>query len=263
MLKSMLALAKMQFKQYTTYKSNFYLFTLNRVVEVLVYIFVWKSIYNQSGDAGGLSIHELVTYYVLTATLKPFALWGINEDIAYSIRNGQINRELLNPLTYFQYCFGINIGEMGYGFVIAVATFIVCSLIWTATMPVSIIYFILFVILMLLGVPIIFFIQMIVGTFGCYSSSIWGMEILKNAIISIFSGIIAPITLFPEWFQKISNILPFKDIIYTPINIWLGNITTSEIIFIMLKQILWGVILYLVARTFFNYSIKKITINGG
>lgn len=40
MLKTMLALAKMQFKDYNVYKSNFYLFTLNRLVEVIVYIFI-------------------------------------------------------------------------------------------------------------------------------------------------------------------------------------------------------------------------------
>ena len=41
MLKTMMQLAKMQFTQYTIYKSNFYLFTLNRIVEIVVYIFVW------------------------------------------------------------------------------------------------------------------------------------------------------------------------------------------------------------------------------
>ena len=44
MLKSIMALGKMQFKQYNIYKSNFYLFTLNRIVEVVVYIFVWQAI---------------------------------------------------------------------------------------------------------------------------------------------------------------------------------------------------------------------------
>ena len=48
MLKSMLALGKMQFNQYNIYKSNFYLFTLNRIVETVVYIFVWQAIYNQT-----------------------------------------------------------------------------------------------------------------------------------------------------------------------------------------------------------------------
>lgn len=104
---------------------------------------------------------------------------------------------------------------------------------------------------------------MIVGTVGFYSSSIWGMQVLRKSIISIFSGIIAPITLFPEWFQKISNILPFKELIYTPINIWLGKIEINEIWFILVKQIIWGVILYIIAKLFFNHAVKKLTINGG
>ena len=60
MLKTMLALAKMQFKDYNVYKSNFYLFTLNRLVEVIVYIFIWQAIYNQTGSAGGLDRKSVV-----------------------------------------------------------------------------------------------------------------------------------------------------------------------------------------------------------
>lgn len=263
MLRTMLGLAKMQFNQYNIYKSNFYLWTLNRVIEVIVYIFVWQAIYNQTGDAGGFTISQLVTYYILTASIRPIALFSINSDIAHSIRNGKINKELLNPITYFQYCFGINLGEMAFALLIGIATFVICSILWTISLPVNFASFILFVIVIMLGIPLTFFIEVIVGTVGFYSSSIWGMEILKDSIISIFSGMIAPIALFPMWFQKIANILPFKDLIYTPINIWLGQVPTNEIIFVILKQLIWTIILYVIAKIFFNYSIKKITINGG
>lgn len=70
MLKSMLALGKMQFNQYNIYKSNFYLFTLNRIVEIVVYIFVWQAIYYQTGDAGGYTINQMITYYILVFTLS-------------------------------------------------------------------------------------------------------------------------------------------------------------------------------------------------
>ena len=263
MLKSMIALAKMQFKQYSIYKSNFYLFTLNRVVEVIVYIFVWQAIYQQTGNAQGFSISQMVTYYILVVTLGPVALWGINEDMSQSIRTGKINKELLNPITYFQYYFGVNIGELAFATVTGIATFIVCSLIWGVSLPISLANFALFILVVLLGVPITFFLQMIVGTAGFYTNSIWGMQILRKSIISIFSGMIAPITLFPNWFQNLANILPFKELIYTPISIWLGQIPANEIFFIVIKQIIWGVILYLIARVFFNHAVKKITINGG
>ena len=74
MLKTMLELGKIHFKEYTIYKSNFYLFTLNRIVEVIVYIFVWQAIYMQTGDAGGYTIEEMVTYYILVVTLSSIVL---------------------------------------------------------------------------------------------------------------------------------------------------------------------------------------------
>lgn len=263
MLKTMIQLAKMQFNQYTIYKSNFYLFTLNRIVEIVVYIFVWQAIYNQTGNAGGFTISQMVTYYILAIAFSSIATWGINEIMAHSIRNGQINKELLNPITYFQYYFGINLGELAFAVLIGIATFVLCAIFWELAIPVSFLDFILCILVIILGIPITFFIQMIVGTIGFYTNSIWGMQILRKAIIQIFSGIIAPISLFPLWFQNLSKFLPFKELIYTPINIWLGQVSYNEIVFIVIKQILWGIILYIVAKSFFNYAVKNITINGG
>ena len=263
MLISMITLAKMQFKQYNIYKSNFYLWTLNRLVEVVVYIFVWQAIYDQTAISGGFELSQMITYYILVASISSFACWGINEEMAYSIRSGNINKELLNPISYFKYYFGMNLGEMAFAIVVGFATFVICSVLWPVTLPVNVWYFIMFFIVMILGIPVTFFLQMIVGTVGFYSSSIWGMQILRKAVISIFSGMIAPITLFPNWFQRLSDILPFKDLIYTPINIWLGQISANEILFVIVKLIIWGILLYFIAKTFFNHAVKKVTINGG
>lgn len=263
MLKTMLELGKIHFKEYTIYKSNFYLFTLNRLVEVVVYIFVWQAIYTQIGNAGGFTIEQMITYYILVVSLSSIAMWGINEDMSHAIKSGKINKELLSPISYFKYYFGIYLGEIAFAIPVSVATFILCSIFWQIAMPAGTINLILFLLVIILILPISFFIQMIIGTVGFYTNSIWGMQILRKSIISIFSGLIAPLTLFPEWFQKIANILPFKEFIYTPINIYLGRIPLNEIVFIMLKLIAWIAILYLIAKIFFNHAVKNITVNGG
>lgn len=180
MLKTMIQLAKMQFNQYNIYKSNFYLFTLNRIVEIIVYIFVWQAIYNQTGNAGGFTISQMITYYILATAFSSIALWGMNATMGHSIRNGQINKELLNPLSYFQYYFGMNLGELSFAVVVGVATFIICAIFWRVTLPSNLIYFALSILVMLLGIPTTFFIQMIIGTAGFYTNSIWGMKILKK-----------------------------------------------------------------------------------
>lgn len=251
MLKSMLALGKMQLNQYNIYKSNFYLFTLNKIVEVVVYIFVWQAIYNQTGEAGGFSLTQMVTYYILVISLSCIATWGVNEDMAHSIRNGKINKELLNPISYFKYYFGINLGELAFALIVGTATFIICSIFWGISLPISITNFLLFILVVILGIPITFFLQMIVGITGFYTSSIWGMQILRKSTISIFSGIIAPISLFPAWFQNLANILPFKELIYTPINIWLGQISRRRNIFCSNKTSYMGNYFILCSKNIF------------
>lgn len=263
MLRNWIQLAKMRIKEYFSYPSNFFLFTLNRIVEVVVYIFVWFAIYAQTGEINGYSIDEISTYYILVVTLVAIALWGINEDIAYSIQKGQVNRELLNPISYFNYYFGVELGEMGFGVLTSIATFIVCGIFWKVLLPSSLFNFIMFIIVVLLIIPISFFIQMIIGLCGFYTNSIWGMQILRKSIVSIFSGLIAPLTMFPIWFQKITDILPFKEFIYTPIQIYLGRMGSMEILLVIVKQLIWIGILYIVTKLFFKKAIKNVTINGG
>lgn len=263
MLASLCKIAHLYLKEYLQYKSNFFLFTFNRIIEVAVYIFVWFAIYAQTGQIEGFTINEMATYYILVVSLVPLSLWGINEDIAYSIRKGNIARELLNPISYFQYYFGTFIGEMTFGIMVAIATFLICSIFWTVVLPANIGNVFFFILMLLFNMPIAFFIQMIIGTCGFYTNAIWGMQILRKSVISIFSGLIAPLSMFPLWFQNIANILPFKEFIYTPINVYLGRIDGIEILWVIGKQLIWIGILYVIARCFFNHSVKKITIHGG
>ncbi len=263
MLSKLIALSSMHRKEYKMYKSNFFLFTLNRLVQVVVYIFVWQAIYNQTGNSGGLSIEQMVTYYILIVSLAPIATWTINEDIAYSIRNGQIQKELLSPISYFKYYFGIYIGELRFALVVGTAILIICSILWKMVAPASILNLLFAILLIILEIPILYFFQLIIGIIGFYTNSIWGMEILKDAIISIFSGMIAPLTLFPNWFQQIANLLPFKEIVYTPVYLYLGQIELDTIWILIIKQIIWIILLYIIAKAFFKHAVKKVTVNGG
>lgn len=263
MLSKLWALAKMHIKRYNMYPSNYYLFTINRIVEVIVYIFVWQAIYSQTGNSGGMPIEQMITYYILMISIVSIVTWGINEDMAKSIRNGQIQKELLTPISYLQYYFGIYIGEVIFAAIIGILAFIVCVIIWGVIPPASFLNLILFFVLIIIGLPITYFLQAIIGIVGFYTNSIWGMQILRKSIIYIFSGVIAPISLFPEWFQTISNFLPFKELVYTPIQIYLGQFPMEQIGLIILKQIIWGIILYLIAKIFFNHAVKQVTVNGG
>ena len=210
-----------------------------------------------------MNIEQMSTYYILSISIALMVEWGIDAQIGNSIRKGQVNRELLNPISYFQYYFGIKLGETAYLGIIGLGAFIICSIIFGVVFPTNIFNFISFIIVILINIIVLFFIDIIIGMCAFYTNMIWGMTVLRKAIITIFSGLIAPITLFPIWFQNISKILPFQEFIYTPVSIYMGMLSKQEVIFTFGKQIIWGVILYITAKLFYNKAIKNITINGG
>ncbi len=263
MIKKIWAIAKQNAKEGLYYRFDLLLYIFNYIVEITVYIFVWLAIYNSGNQIVDMSFKEITTYYILVISLNPIIFWGINEIMGNAIREGEIIRELLNPISYFNYYFGIRIGELIESIIVGVLTFIICSLIFDVLLPSSFLNLIFFMILIALAVVIVYFFELILGITAFYTDSIWGIEMFKRATLSIFSGAIAPIILFPEYLQKIVNLLPFKDCIYTPINIYFGKLETIETIQVIFKQCIWIIILYVIAKILFKKSIKNITVNGG
>lgn len=263
MISKIWSIARQNAKEGLYYRFDLLLYIFNFIVEITVYIFIWLAIYNNGNQILDMSFEKVTTYYILVISLSPIINWGINEIMGEAIREGEILRELLNPISYFNYYFGIRIGELIESAIVGILTFAICSLLFGILLPAGIINFLLFITVIILAVVVVYFFELIIGMTAFYTNSIWGVEIFKRAVLSIFSGMIAPIELFPKFLQEIANILPFKDCIYTPISIYFGELNKIEIVQVLLKQCIWISIFYLMAKILFSKAVKNITVNGG
>lgn len=263
MISKILAIAKQEIKDDTYYRFDFILYVFNFIIQITIYIFIWLAIYENGGQISDMTFEELTTYYVLVVSLDPIIAWGINEIMGRAIRDGEILRELLNPISYFGYYFGIKIGELIYSVGVGLLTFVICSLLFGVLLPRGILNFLFFLIVIVLAVVVVYFFELIIGMIAFYTNAIWGVEVFKRAVLNIFTGMIAPITLFPEFLQKIASFLPFKECIYTPINIYFGKLDNIEIMQVILKQCAWILVLYIIAKIIFKRAVRNITVNGG
>lgn len=263
MISKILAIAKQDAREGLYYRFDLFLYIFNFIVEITIYVFVWLAIYNNGNQILGMSFEQVTTYYILVVSLSPIINWGVNEIIGRAISEGEILRELLNPISYFSYYFGIRMGELIESGIVSILTFGICSLLFSVLLPAGILNFVFFLIVVFLSVLVVYFFELIIGMMAFYTNAIWGAEILKRAVLSIFSGMIAPIALFPEALQKIANFLPFKDCIYTPISIYFGELSNIEIMQVLLKQCIWIAVLYAIAKIRFSKAVKNITVNGG
>lgn len=264
MLNNYIGVIIASFKKGFVYKVDNLLSIVNRIIEVSVLIFIWYAISGNEGQINGMSISNLIIYYALAYSLGHIMTWGINEYMATSIKKGRINMELLYPINYMKYFFCYKLGNVFRQLiVISIPTLIALIILFKIKLSFSIVNILLFLLITSLSIIIIFFIEFIFGLMSFYTTSGWGLQILKKSLITILSGQIAPIQFFPNIIVKIMNILPFTDLIYSPITTLLGLKSSNDIILILCRQSIWIIFLFILSKIIYNKAIKNVTIYGG
>ena len=123
-----------------------------------------------------------------------------------------------------------------------------------------------FVISTVFALIVNFNIEMLVATLCLYTESTWGINIVKETIVLLLSGASIPLAFFPEKLRVVVQYLPFRAVYDIPLTILLqknGSDTFEGLLPMFALQVIWIVILTAAGTLFWNYSVKKITVNGG
>lgn len=255
---------KATYKKGLVYRVDNLLSTVNRIVEVAVFVFIWSAIYQNQEAINGMSLSQIIIYYALAYSLGHVMTWGINKYMSDSIKKGRIDMELLYPIDYMKYFFCYKIGMVLRQFIIiSVPSFILLILLFHIHLSFTFINIFLFFVITILSIVTVFFIEFIFGLMTFYTKSGWGLQVLKKSLVVIFSGQIAPIEFFPEIIGKCIQMLPFIDFIYSPITTLLGMNSWSAIGIILVRQVVWIAILYIASKLIYREAIKNVIIYGG
>lgn len=239
----------------------------NLIYLVLVY-YLWKAIYASSGVdvVNGMTFTDTMIYLILATSLFNFLEMFVVWDMSRSIQSGKIILDLLKPLKFRTYTFWSYSGSHVVSFIMTfIPTFIVVMIITKGAIPMglNLVYFLISTAFALI---VNFNIEMIVATICLYTESTWGINIVKETIVLLLSGASIPLAFFPEKLRAVVDFLPFRAVYDIPLTILLeknGSDTLQGLLPMFGFQALWIVILTAAGTLFWNYSVKKITVNGG
>ena len=239
----------------------------NLIYLVLVY-FLWNAIYASSGTdvVNGMTFTDTMIYLILATALFNFLEMFVVWDMSRSIQSGKIILDLLKPMRFREYTFWSYSGSHVVLFALTfVPTFIVVMIVTKGAIPmgINLLYFVVAVVLALI---VNFSMEMIVATICLYTESTWGINIVKETIVLLLSGASIPLAFFPEGFRQVVDFLPFRAVYDIPLTILLeknGADTIEGLLPMFGLQLMWAVILTLAGTLFWNYSVRKITVNGG
>lgn len=237
----------------------------NMLYLIVVY-FLWKAIYDSSETdiVNDMTFFDTLIYVVLATALFNFMETGTVWKIGRHVQSGQIVLDLLKPMKYRSYLFWSFSGEILTNFFLTfLPTFIVVAALTHGAIYIGanlIFFFISVVIAIILNYSIDF----IVGTICLYTESIWGINIMKQVIVLLFSGVTIPLAFFPDAFRTVADHLPFQSIYNAPLSILLdANPEPQNLIHILGVQLIWCIIMTVISILFWNISMRRITVNGG
>ena len=237
----------------------------NLLYLTLIY-FVWKAIFASSGSdvVNGMTFETTMIYLVLATALFNFLEMYIVWEMGRDIQSGKIALNLLKPMKYKDYLFWSVSGSFVVNFVFTfIPTFLIVMLVTKGTIAIGI-NLIYFVIAVVLAVIINYEIDFIIGTVCLYTESIWGINVMKQAVVTLLSGATIPLAFFPEKLRTVIEYLPFRAIYDTPLTILLSrNPDAGMVAEKLLVSLAWAVVMSLISHLFWRISIRQVTVNGG
>jgi ABC-2 type transport system permease protein len=90
-----------------------------------------------------------------------------------------------------------------------------------------------------------------------------GLIRAKRVIIDLFSGLLLPLSFFPEGIQEVLKFLPFQGISYVPSMIFTSGFSSSETVQAILLQGIWVLILIVPIQALWILAKKMLVIQGG
>lgn len=229
-----------------------------------VFFVVWLGVYRDAPDAPRLPKSELLSYLVLAFVLNFVLTLTVELRFGQRLRGGLIASDLLRPLGFLPFQMGQALGDVlaNAGFALPILA-VGALFAGQALLPGSAAHALLALPSVALAFLIHFALSYAIVQVAFVSYSLYGAMFTRIALHQAFSGVAAPLVLFPPALLSVANVLPFRHVIETPVVIWLGRVPLERVPALLSAQLGWAAGLLAVGAASFRVVLARHQIQGG
>ncbi len=249
------------------YRTDFFLSILSGGFIILIQCFFWTAVFSSSDNpiVYGYTYPQMLSYSIMAGLVAKMTSTGFEWEIAEDIKNGGLNKFIVQPIGYLYYrvcCFlGRKVLQLAILLIISALALTVCVL--SLNLEIEFLRITIFFPVILLSVLLNFLIYYCLSSLAFVMAEVWGVYYAAGQGILMLSGGIFPLDIFDGSVLQILNILPFRYLVYFPANIINGRLTLAEIHSGLIIQISWILIFMFVSRVCWNWGMKKYVAVGG
>lgn len=225
---------------------------------------IFTAFYAASTAPQPMNLPEVITYVWLGQALFHLLPWRGDPESEDLVRRGGVAYELLRPLglysTWFARGLAVRVAPTALR---ALPIFLVSMPFFGLAPPASFASAALFLVSLILAALLAAAITVIVAAVQLWTISGRGAYALLAASAWIFSGMLLPVPLFPDWFRGVVEVLPFRGVMDTPLRLWSGHLAPADAPAALLHQAAWIGALVLAGRALLARGRRRLVVYGG
>ena len=246
------------------YRVANYFYMIGMVAEPVIYLVVWSTIAReQGGQVGGFTPGQFAAYYIVWTLVRQmniiFTPYGWEERI----RQGELSAMLLQPLFPIHRDIALLAGWKLVTIVMWLPIAAVLTLLFSPELNVRPIDIAVFAVAIWGAYLVRTMPYWILGMASFWTTRVGPIFQLMFTAELLLSGRLVPLSLMPDWAQRLADVLPFKWTFGYPIEALIGHLPDAELFGGLAMQLLWIVIGAIGVRIVWRFAIRRYSAVSG
>jgi ABC-2 type transport system permease protein len=246
------------------YRVANYFYMIGMIAEPVIYLVVWSTIAReQGGQVGGFTPGGFAAYYIVWTLVRQmniiFTPYGWEERI----RQGELSAMLLRPLFPIHWDIALLAGWKLVIIVMWLPIAAVLTLLFSPELNVRPIDIAVFAVAIWGAYLVRTMPYWILGMASFWTTRVGPIFQLMFTAELLLSGRLVPLSLMPDWAQRLADVLPFKWTFGYPIEALIGHLPDAELFGGLAMQLLWIVIGAIGVRIVWRFAIRRYSAVAG
>lgn len=237
------------------------------MVQIFIVFFLWDTIFtNPNTVLFGYDRAKILTYVFGILVVKAFVFSARSVDVAGEIADGNLSNYLSKPVNYFTYWLTRDIASKALNLCFAVFEIVILYLLLKPEIyfQTNAFYLLATIVALILAMSLFFVIRFITSFITFWAPELgWGAQFLVVIIIVEFlSGALFPLDILPIGFQKFLYLTPFAYLLFFPLQVYLGQISSTDVIGGVVVSAVWLIVLIFTMKWIWNKGLKSYGAYG-
>ena len=235
-------------------------------------LMILQAFYASAVRTPPIPLASVIAYVWLGQAFLGVLPWNVDPELAALIRTGGVAYELSRPLDLYTFWFFRTMAYRTAGTTLRCIPMVIFAMLllpvsgladWALKPPPTWESSLLFLVSMGLAVCLACGVTMLMHVALVWTLAGEGINRIMLSIVTILTGMVVPLPLFPDWMQPVLRWQPLRGIVDVPYRIYSGDILPYAAMGELLQQVLWIVLLIWLGRWLLTVCIRRLVIQGG